>query len=219
MSGEKLTVRNVSKTFVGDGGQIVTAINDMSFSVAENELVALVGPAGCGKSTLLSIIAGDTEPSSGVVLVDDDLVRGPGHARGVVLQTSTLFPWMSVRANIEFALREEDLPRADRRRIADEQVVLLDLSSVAEAMPGELSGDLRERVAVAHALAQRPQVLLMDEPFAVLRASAPQHVHELLARVRRERPLTVLLATRDLDETMLLPDRVLHMARVPGGVG
>ena len=211
-----LTVRNVSKTFAGDGGEPVAALDDVSFALAGNELVSLVGPRGCGMSTLLSIAAGLKEPSSGAVLVDDDLVRGPGRDRGVVLQTSTVFPWMSVRANIEFALRGEDLSRPERRRVADEQLALVELSPVAEAMPRQLSAGMRRRVAFALALSQRPRVLLMDDPFDALDATTRRLMQELLTRVWQERRLTVLLATRDVDEAVLLSDRVLLMSPRPG---
>jgi len=216
MSTEKLTVRNVSKAFVADHGEIVNAIDDVSFALAENEFVSLVGPSGCGKSTLLSIAAGLTEPSSGAVLVDGDLVRGPGRDRGVVFQTYTLFPWMSVRGNIEFALRGEPLSRAERRRVADEHLELVGLSAFADAMPSQLSGGMRQRVAIARALSYKPRVLLMDEPFGALDAMTRQLMQELLTQVWDEHRLTVLFVTHDIDEAVFLSDRVLLMSARPG---
>jgi NitT/TauT family transport system ATP-binding protein len=216
MTNNKLTVRNVSKWFAAENGEIVNAIDDISFALAENEFVSLVGPSGCGKSTLLSIAAGLTEPSSGAVLVDDDIVRGPGRDRGVVFQTYTLFPWMNVRANIEFALRGESLSRADRRRVADEQLDLVGLSAFADAMPSQLSGGMRQRVAIARALSYKPRVLLMDEPFGALDAMTRQLMQELLTQVWEEHRLTVLFVTHDIDEAVFLSDRVLLMSARPG---
>jgi NitT/TauT family transport system ATP-binding protein len=216
MTNTKLTVRNVSKWFAADKGEIVNAIDDISFALAENEFVSLVGPSGCGKSTLLSIAAGLTEPSSGAVLVDDDVVRGPGRDRGVVFQTYTLFPWMDVRANIEFALRGENLSRADRRRVADERLDLVGLSAFADAMPSQLSGGMRQRVAIARALSYKPRVLLMDEPFGALDAMTRQLMQELLTQVWEEHRLTVLFVTHDIDEAVFLSDRVLLMSARPG---
>lgn len=216
MSGDKLTVRNMSKSFRTDTGEAVNAVDDVSFALAENEFVSLLGPSGCGKSTLLSIAAGLTEPTSGAVLVDDEIVRGPGRDRGVVFQTYTLFPWMNVAANIEFALRGERYSRAERRRVAQEHLELVGLSSFADAMPSQLSGGMRQRVAIARALSYRPRVLLMDEPFGALDALTRQHMQELLTQVWEAHRLTVLFVTHDIDEAIFLSDRVLLMSARPG---
>jgi NitT/TauT family transport system ATP-binding protein len=217
MTGAKVQIDDVRKEFV-DGKRHVVALDGATLSLAENEFVSLVGTSGCGKSTLLSIVAGLQEPTSGQVLVDGALVDGPGRDRGVVFQTYTLFPWLTARENVEFALREERMPRAQRRRLALEHLRLVGLEGFADAHPGQLSGGMKQRVAIARALSYRPEILLMDEPFGALDALTRQLMQELLTRVWEQHRLTVLFVTHDVEEAVYVSDRVAVMTNRPGRI-
>jgi NitT/TauT family transport system ATP-binding protein len=213
----KVEIKAVSKVFV-DRKRTVQALQEATLSLADNEFVSLVGTTGCGKSTLLSIVAGLQEPSSGEVLVDGQLVNGPGRDRGVVFQTYTLFPWLTARENVEFALREEGLSRAERRARALEQLQLVGLHQFADAHPNQLSGGMKQRVAIARALSYRPSILLMDEPFGALDALTRQLMQELLTRVWERHRLTVLFVTHDVEEAVYVSDRVVVMTNRPGRI-
>jgi len=217
VSTAKLVIRNLSKDF-RVGRDNVTAVDNVSFSIGENEFVSVVGPSGCGKSTLLTVAAGLVEPTGGSVLVDGEVIRGPGRDRGVVFQSYSLFPWLSVRKNIEFALRGEKLSASDRRSRAIEQLSVVGLEKFADAYPAQLSGGMRQRVAIARALSYRPSVLLMDEPFGALDALNRRAMQELLTRVWEDHRLTVMFITHDIDEAVFLSDRVLVMSARPGRI-
>ena len=217
MSAPKLELRDVGKVFV-DKRRTVVAVENVSFTVAENEFATLIGTSGCGKSTLLSIVAGLEEQTSGVVLLDGAPVTGPGRDRGMVFQSYTLFPWLTVQRNVEFALRAEPLSRRERREVAREHLALVGLEAFADAYPAQLSGGMRQRVAIARALSYRPQVLLMDEPFGALDAQTRQLMQELLMRIWEEHKLTVVFVTHDIDEAVFLSDRVLVMTARPGRI-
>jgi NitT/TauT family transport system ATP-binding protein len=190
----------------------------VSFDLAENEFTTLVGPSGCGKSTLLLIVAGLEEQSDGEVYVDGHPVLGPGRDRGMVFQTYTLFPWLTARQNVEFALRGEHLGKRQRSELAREHLALVGLTAFLDAYPAQLSGGMRQRVAIARALCYRPKLLLMDEPFGALDAQTRQVMQELLTRVWEEHRLTVLFVTHDIDEAVFVSDRVLVMTARPGTI-
>jgi NitT/TauT family transport system ATP-binding protein len=217
MAEPKLSIRGVGKVFV-DGQRTVEALQDVSFDIDENQFVSLLGTSGCGKSTLLSIVAGLEEQSSGEVLVDGAPVGGPGRDRGMVFQTYTLFPWMTVERNIVFALRGEGLSRKQRRDVAREHLEMVGLEGFTDAFPNQLSGGMRQRVAIARALCYRPKLLLMDEPFGALDAQTRQVMQELLTRVWEQHRLTVLFVTHDIAEAVFLSDRVLLMSARPGRI-
>jgi NitT/TauT family transport system ATP-binding protein len=217
MTGPKVEIREVSREFVGRK-RTVLALDRASLTLGDNEFVSLVGTTGCGKSTLLSIVAGLQEPTAGEVLVDGRRVEGPGRDRGVVFQTYTLFPWLTALENVEFALREESLSRADRRARALEQLQLVGLEQFADSHPNQLSGGMKQRVAIARALSYRPEILLMDEPFGALDALTRQLMQELLTRVWERHRLTVLFVTHDVDEAVYISDRVIVMTNRPGRV-
>ncbi len=216
-SADKLVVRHLSKEF-RVGRERVVAVDDVSFAVADNEFVSVVGPSGCGKSTLLTIAAGLAEPTGGSILIDDEIIRGPGRDRGVVFQTYSLYPWLTVRGNVEFALRGEKISRKERRRRAVEQLEVVGLGGFADAYPAQLSGGMRQRVAIARSLSYRPSVLLMDEPFGALDALNRRTMQELLTNVWEHHRLTVLFITHDIDEAVFLSDRVLVMSARPGRI-
>src|SRR5689334_2254006 len=166
----RIDLRGLSKTFQTIKGETVEAISDLSFTVGDNEFVSIVGPSGCGKSTSLYIIAGFIAPSAGSVLIDDQPVRAPGPDRGVVFQEYALFPWRTVEDNIRYGLEEKGLSRDDMQRIVERYIRLMGLEGSQHKYPRELSGGMKQRVALARTLAYEPGVLLMDEPFGALDA-------------------------------------------------
>jgi NitT/TauT family transport system ATP-binding protein len=215
MTHPRLEIVNLRKEFQ-TGRRTIMALDGASMSLGENEFVCLVGTSGCGKSTLLSIVAGLQEPTDGEVLVDGRPVLGPGRDRGVVFQTYTLFPWLSARGNVEFALRGQGIGARERRETALDNLKLVGLERFADARPNELSGGMKQRVAIARALSYRPEILLMDEPFGALDALTRQLMQELLTSVWEQHRLTVLFVTHDVEEAVYISDRVVIMTNGPG---
>jgi NitT/TauT family transport system ATP-binding protein len=198
------------------GGRPLRALDSVSFEVPEGQFACIVGPSGCGKSTLLTIAAGLVTPTAGDVLMDDQPALGPGADRGMVFQTYSLYPWLSVRRNIEFGPEIKRLPREERRRISGELISLMKLDGFADAYPKALSGGMKQRVAIARALANDPSVLLMDEPFGALDALTRQVMQELLTDIWQRYRKTVLFVTHDIDEAIFLGDVVHAMTARPG---
>ena len=215
MTDPRLEIVNLRKEF-HTGRRTLVALDGASMSLGENEFVSLVGTSGCGKSTLLSIVAGLQEPTDGEVLVDGRPVAGPGRDRGVVFQTYTLFPWLSARGNVEFALRGEGIGARERRDTALENLKLVGLERFADARPNELSGGMRQRAALCRALLCDLPLLLMDEPFGALDALTRQLMQELLTQVWEQHRLTVLFVTHDVEEAVYISDRVVVMTNRPG---
>jgi NitT/TauT family transport system ATP-binding protein len=218
----KLDVRGVAKTYAGRQGDVV-ALTPTTFSVGGGEFVSLLGPSGCGKSTTLSIIAGLEEASAGEVSLDDVRVNGPGPERGMVFQSYTLFPWLTVEENTRFALglaanaRRAGANGADVQR-ADALLEVMGLADFRRAYPRELSGGMKQRAAIARALVNRPKVLLMDEPFGALDAQTREEMQELMLLLQRHERTTVLFVTHDIEEAMYLSSRVLVFSRRPGSI-
>jgi NitT/TauT family transport system ATP-binding protein len=204
----------------GSGPRAHTAINSVSFTVREGELVCIVGPSGCGKSTLLRSVAGLIRPTSGTVRLHGDPVLGVPPDLAVVFQdySRSLFPWLTVLGNVQFPLHSRGLSRAERRTRAAEALESVGLSGTGRKYPWQLSGGMQQRVALARALAYRPALLLMDEPFASVDAQTRADLEDLLLRVRHERNTTVLLVTHDIDESVYLGDRVLVLSNSPSSV-
>ena len=214
---DKLIIDNVSKIF-SDKGQQVTALQNTSFTVAQNEFITILGPSGCGKSTILKIIAGLEEPSSGKVLLDGREIKGPGSDRGMVFQSYTLFPWLTVQQNIEFGLDVAGKTKAERQDIACHYLEKIGLTGFEKAYPSNLSGGMKQRVAIARALANDPQVLLMDEPFGALDAQTRTVMQELLLTVWEESHKTILFVTHDVDEAIFMGDTIYVMIARPGKI-
>lgn len=213
----KVKIDNVKKIFNGRNGEMV-ALNGVSLDIKENEFVCVVGPSGCGKSTLLNIIAGLGNTTSGKVYVDGKEVEGPGTERGVVFQQYALFPWLTVRKNVEFGLRLKGLKQNEIRQTADRYIKMVDLEDFADSYPKELSGGMKQRVAIARAYAVNPEVLLMDEPFGALDAQTRTQLQsELLDTWQKERK-TCFFITHDVDEAIILAQRVVIMSARPGRV-
>jgi NitT/TauT family transport system ATP-binding protein len=213
----KISVRDTRKTFALQDEEFV-ALDGVSLDVADNEFVTVVGPSGCGKSTLMNIVAGLETPTSGEVLVDGAGVTGPGPERGVIFQQYALFPWLTVRKNVEFGLKVAGLPAAERRERAEHYVRLVGLEQFADALPKTLSGGMKQRCAIARAYAVNPSILLMDEPFGALDALTRVRLQEQLLDTWSTEKRTVLFITHDVDEAVFLAGRVVVMAARPGRI-
>ena len=220
MSNIKLKVSNLQKIFSATNRREkdVVALRDINLEVKESEFVVMVGPSGCGKSTLINIIGGLEEATEGSVQIEGREVSGPGADRGMVFQGYSLFPWLTVQKNVEFGLKMKKVPKAEREKIAKEFIQLIGLSGFENALPKQLSGGMKQRVAIARTLANQPEILLMDEPFGALDAQTRVVMQELLAKISRETKNTILFITHDIDEAILLADRIYVMSRRPGTI-
>ncbi|GIH24784.1 ABC transporter ATP-binding protein [Acrocarpospora phusangensis] len=215
----KITIRGVGKTFqVRGGGEPFTALAGIDLDVRAGEFLTLVGPSGCGKSTLLDLIAGLTTPTTGTLRLDGRPIDGPGLDRGVVFQQYALFPWRTALANIEFGLEAKAVPARERAERAREFLELVGLSGFADRYPHELSGGMRQRVAIARSLAFDPEVLLMDEPFAALDAQTRESLQEELLSIWEKTGKTVVFITHGIDEAVYLGQRVAIMTSRPGRI-
>jgi NitT/TauT family transport system ATP-binding protein len=194
------------------------ALDGISLDIADNEFVTVVGPSGCGKSTLMNILAGLDTPTSGRALVDGMDVVGPGPERGVIFQQYALFPWLTVRKNVEFGLKVAGLDATERRERADYFIRMVGLEQFADALPKMLSGGMKQRCAIARAYAVNPSILLMDEPFGALDALTRVTLQEQLLDTWSREKRTVMFITHDVDEAVFLANRVVVMAARPGRI-
>jgi NitT/TauT family transport system ATP-binding protein/sulfonate transport system ATP-binding protein len=215
----KLAIDNVSRTFPGThGGQPVKALQPTNLAVNANDFITVLGPSGCGKSTLLRIVAGLDTPSTGRVLLDGREVTRPGPDRGMVFQSYTLFPWLTVADNIAFGLREKGTPEKERRDIVASYVDLVGLKGFENHWPKQLSGGMQQRTAIARALANDPEILLLDEPFGALDNQTRGLMQELLLGIWEKRKKTVLFVTHDIEEAIFMASRVIVMSARPGRI-
>ena len=212
---ESLEIQGVSKTFTTHKSS-VPALSATDLNVRPREFVSLLGPSCCGKSTLLRIIAGLTKATDGQVSINGREVTGPGPDRGMVFQAYTLFPWRSVLRNITFGLEQQGRRKPDARKVADEYIDLVGLRGFENSYPSALSGGMKQRVALARALAADPEVLLLDEPFGALDMQTRESMQDLLRKVWERTRTTVIMVTHDIDEAVLLSDRVVVMTGRPG---
>jgi NitT/TauT family transport system ATP-binding protein len=217
LPGASVHLKGVSHTYVGARGK-TEAVRDIALDVAPGEFVALLGPSGCGKSTLLQFVSGLDRPTQGQVEVDGKKVDGPDKDRIMVFQQAALFPWLDVRSNVAFGLRHQGLKRAEVRRRVQESLQLVELEHFAKARPHELSGGMRQRVALARGLVLEPHVLLMDEPFAALDAMSRERLQQEVQTLWQERKPTILFVTHDAHEAVVLADRVVVMTKRPGTI-
>ncbi len=206
-SAAKLEIRHITKIF-RKGKQANVAVDDVSVQLVSNEFSCIVGPSGCGKSTLLNIAAGLVKATSGEVLVDGEVVPGPGADRGMVFQNYTLFPWLSVAKNVAFGLDLKGMPQSEQRSKVEYYLNIVGLSDCAKAYPKELSGGMKQRVAIARALANDPEVLLMDEPFGALDSQTKEQLQEFFHELWRKSQITVFMITHDVEEAIFLSQRV-----------
>lgn len=214
-----LEVRDLRKSFVTPRG-VTAVLGGVELALEEGEFVAVVGYSGSGKTTLVSLIAGLLAPDAGEIVLDGVRVTGPGPERGIVFQQYSLLPWMTVYENVALAVDAVNpaLPAVERRRLTDELIDLVNLTPARAKRPRELSGGMRQRVAVARGLAMQPKLLLMDEPFSALDALTRATLQDELLRIWGERRSTVILITNDVDEAILVSDRIYPMTPGPGAV-
>ena len=221
MAGEervtKLKIDNVKKIYQTRKGEM-TALNGVNLDIKENEFICVVGPSGCGKSTLLNIIAGLDTPTSGAVYIDGKKIEGTGTERGVVFQQYALFPWLTVLKNVMFGLKLQGKSDAEGREIAMKYIKMVQLEDFVNHYPKELSGGMKQRVAIARAYAVKPEVLLMDEPFGALDAQTRTQLQTELLKTWESERKTCFFITHDVDEAIILAQRVIVMSARPGRI-
>lgn len=193
-------------------------LKNVNLTVKKEEFLVIVGPSGCGKSTFLDMVAGLAQPTSGEIYMDKKLITGPALDRGIVLQGYALFPWRSVRKNVEFGLEIKNVPKKERAEISQRFIDLVNLNGFEDRYPHELSGGMKQRVAIARALAYDPEVLLMDEPFAAVDAQTREVLQGELLRIWEKTKKTIVFVTHSIDEAIFLADRVVVMASNPGTI-
>jgi len=211
-----LDVRGLKKVYDGRG-RAVEALRDLTFHIDAGELVCLVGPSGCGKTTLLKCMSGLLAPTGGEVVLEGRRVTGPPENMAVVFQEygRSLFPWMTVRGNVELPLRQKKVPRGRRAELVDEALSAVGLGDIHSAYPWQLSGGMQQRVAIARAVAYEPHVLLMDEPFAAVDAQTRADLEDLIRNVWQQFGVTILFVTHDIDEAVYLGQRVVVLSSSP----
>ncbi len=214
----KLSIRGVSKTFTVGRNEPIQALDDINFDVHENEMCVLLGPSGCGKSTVLRMIAGLEKPTSGTLTLDGHPIREPHRERGMIFQSYTSFDWLSVQKNVEYGMKLNGVPRNERRDRAEHFIGLVGLTKFRDAYPSQLSGGMKQRVAIARTLANEPSLILMDEPFGALDAETRWQMQELMLSILEGSQSTVVMVTHDIEEGLFLGDRIIFMSRHPGTV-
>ncbi|WP_026471231.1 ABC transporter ATP-binding protein [Alkanindiges illinoisensis] len=221
----KLRIINVHKTFPAkkikgkkQQADDFVAVDNVSLDVKTGEFLAIVGPSGCGKSTLLDLLAGLTTPTSGQMTIDDKPITGPALDRGIVFQQYALFPWLTTLENIEFGLEAKGVDKTERRKTARHFLQLVGLSDFEHHYPAELSGGMKQRVAIARSLAYDPEVLLMDEPFAALDAQTRETLQAELLRIWQQTGKTIIFITHSIDEAIYLGQRIAIMTSRPGRI-
>jgi NitT/TauT family transport system ATP-binding protein len=213
----RLVLDNVSKEY-GSRHKSVLAVSDVSFSVIENEVCVLLGPSGCGKSTILHMMAGLIDPTSGSIKLDGVEISGPGQDRGMVFQGYTSFPWLSVVDNVQYGMKLNAIPQAEREERAQYFIDRVNLSKFKDVYPSQLSGGMKQRVAIARMLANAPAISLMDEPFGALDAETRWHMQELLLDIIDDTAMTVVMVTHDISEALFLADRIIFLSSHPGHI-
>jgi ABC-type nitrate/sulfonate/bicarbonate transport system ATPase subunit len=215
----KLRIENVSRVFPAvHGGTPTRALQPIEMTIGDNDFVTILGPSGCGKSTLLRMVAGLDTPSTGQILLDGRAVTRPGAERGMVFQSYTLFPWLTIAENVAFGLREKGVPQRERRDIVRQWLERVGLTSFANHYPKQLSGGMQQRTAIARALANDPAILLLDEPFGALDNQTRALMQELLLGIWERERKTVLFVTHDIEEAIFLASRVVVMSARPGRI-
>jgi NitT/TauT family transport system ATP-binding protein len=213
----KLKVQGITKRFRSHGVEVL-ALDGIDMEISDKEFATILGPSGCGKSTLLRILAGLSSPTSGSATLDGKLIQGPGRERGMVFQNYTLFPWLTVRENIEFGLRLSGKDKAHCQEVANQFIEKIGLKGFENAYPKSLSGGMKQRVAIARALANDPSILLLDEPFGALDTQTRSLMQELLLQIWEEFHKTIVFVTHDVEEAVFLSDRIFVMTARPGRI-
>jgi len=213
-----LTLRGLAKHYATADGRVIEALMPIDLDIAPGEFLVVVGPSGCGKSTMLNVLAGLLPPSAGEARVGDEPVRGPDIDRGMVFQDYALFPWLDVIGNVEFGLERKGLGRRERREVAVHYLKMVGLAEFANKRPRELSGGMKQRVAIARTFATEPSIIFMDEPFGALDALTRRHLQHELLRIWQQNRKTVVFITHSVVEAIYLADRVVLMTARPGRI-
>ena len=214
----KLEIHSLNQSFLRDDGSRLVVLDNIRFAVEDKEFVCILGSSGCGKTTLLRMIAGLDTAESGSIFLDGEEIRGTSPKVGMVFQEYSLFPWRTVIDNIAFGLEMQGIPREERYRIADRYLALVNLTQFRDSFPSELSGGMRQRVAVARALALDPVLLLMDEPFGALDAQTRNMLQQELLEIWEKTKKTIIFITHSVDEAVYLSDRIIVLTPRPGRV-
>jgi ABC-type nitrate/sulfonate/bicarbonate transport system ATPase subunit len=217
-TAKPLSVRRLGKHYATADGRLTEALLPVDLDISSGEFLVLIGPSGCGKSTLLNILAGLTAPSAGEARVGDALVQGPDIDRGMVFQDYALFPWLDVIGNVEFGLERKGVPRRERRQVAKRYLEMVGLADFANKRPRELSGGMKQRVAIARTFATEPSIIFMDEPFGALDALTRRHLQHQLLHIWQEHRKTVVFVTHSVVEAIYLADRIVVMTARPGRI-
>ena len=212
---DAIRIESVSKFYLGGS---FTAVDDVSFLVPEGQVVGMIGPSGCGKTTVLRMVAGLENPDKGRIHVQGKTVDGPGPERGMIFQAYTSFPWLTTQKNVEYGMKILGVPPKERRHRGTALLAALHLSDAADKYPSQLSGGMKQRVAIARTLGQDPRVLLMDEPFGALDAQVRWEMQEMMIKLIEDQRKTVLFVTHDIQEVIYLADRVVFFTRNPGRI-
>ncbi|NYT06759.1 MAG: ABC transporter ATP-binding protein [Methanomicrobiales archaeon] len=213
-----LVIRNLTRSFVRDDGELLTAVENINLTIRQEEFICVLGPSGCGKTTFLRMVAGLDQATSGEIILDGEEIRGPNPKIGIVFQEYSLFPWRNVIDNVAFGLEMQGIEREERYRIADQYLDLVGLSQFRASYPSELSGGMKQRVAVARALALDPVVLLMDEPFGALDAQTRNLLQKELLEIWEKTKKTIIFVTHSVDEAVFLGDRLIVLTSRPGSI-
>lgn len=210
-------ISNLNKIFTNRQKETVTALSDVNIDIEPNSFISLIGPSGCGKSTLLRLIAGLVEPSSGEISLDGRTIKGPGYERGFMFQEHNLFPWLTIYDNVAFGLRARKI-YSERKNDVDEYIELVGLKGFEKYYPHQLSGGMCQRASLARALVGYPSVLLLDEPLGALDAFTRMNIQDEILRIKKEKNMTMIMVTHDVDEAVYLSDRIVVMTPRPGRV-
>jgi len=213
----RIELQNISKVFPLAKGQL-TALKDINLSIQDGEFVVIVGASGCGKTTLLNLMAGFIEPSAGQILLQGEAIQGINPRCGMIFQQYALFPWKTVAGNVEFGLKMKNMPKRKRQKIAGDYIELVGLQGFEQSYPDALSGGMKQRVSIARALANDPEVMLFDEPFAALDAMTRQVLQEQMIRIYEKQKKTIIFITHSIDEALLLSSRIIIMTARPGTI-
>lgn len=212
-----IDINNVTKTFTNVNGEVTRALTDISLKIEPGSFVSFIGPSGCGKSTLLRLIAGLIEPDSGELVLDDNKITGSGYDRGLVFQNPTLFPWLNVYENIAFGLRARGIFK-EKKKMIDEYIELVGLKGFEKNFPHQLSGGMAQRAAIARALVGHPKVLLMDESLGALDAFTRMNMQDEILKIWKEKNMTVVMVTHDVDEAIYLSNKIVVMSPRPAKI-
>lgn len=216
-TNEFLVIHDLGKTYSMQDGSDAIVLNDINFTVGENEYISIIGHSGCGKSTLLKIVAGLEKATSGSVFLEGNAIRKPGAERMMVFQHYSLLPWLTVRGNVRLAVDEvlDHVPPSEKRQIVDEHLAMVNLMAAADKYPDQLSGGMKQRVGIARALAIRPKMLLMDEPFGALDALTRGKLQRQVLNIWENNRQAVMMVTHDVDEALYMSDRIVLMTNGP----